>query len=108
MTVKSDIEIARAATMKPIGEVRQRKWFGEEIDRAALDCRDSLDHAAAAGDDDAPDFRISGKRRVEDDHPIRIGQPQIENQSVVGKALQARQRVGCVAGLGNGESFRFK
>ena len=68
-------------------ELRQLERLDQEVDRAALDRRDRFLDAAEPGDDDAEDAGIAIERRVEDVHAVGVGQPQIDDQRVVGESV---------------------
>ena len=48
--------------------------------------------AAEAGHDDRRDLGIAGEGGVEDVHAVGVGQPQVDDQRVVGEALEAVER----------------
>ena len=62
--------------------------------------------AAEAGDHDREDLGIAGERRVEDVHAVGVGQPQVDDQGVVGERLEALDGVGGVGAPGRPRSRR--
>ncbi len=67
-----------------------------------------LFHAAEAGHHHRADFGIAGERRVEHVHAVGVGQAQIDDQRVVGKAGQPFHRVLGVGRLRHGKPLAFQ
>ena len=85
-------------------QLRELKRLDQEIDGAALDRRDRVVDAAEAGDHDGADRRVQRERFVEHVHAVGVGQPQVDDQRVVGEAMQPFDGVGAVQRLGDGEA----
>ena len=60
--------------------------------------------AAESGDDDGADRREQRERFVEHVHAVRVRQPQVDDQRVVGEPMQSRDGVGAVQRLRDREA----
>ena len=96
------------AGVQHLRELRQLERLDQEVDGAALDGLDRFFDAARTRDDDGANLGIAGERRVEDVHAVGVGQPQIDDEAVVGKAFEPRLRIGRVKRLRDGEALGFE
>jgi hypothetical protein len=67
------------------GELRQLEWLDQKVHRPALDRRDRFCHSAEPGHDHGANLRIATQRFVQHRHAVGIGQPQVDDQAVVGE-----------------------
>jgi hypothetical protein len=85
-------------------ELDELEWLDEEVDGASLERPYRVVDAAKPGRDHAPHVGIAGERFVQDVEAVPVGQLHIHYEGVVGKAVETRQRVGGVRGLGGGKA----
>ncbi len=88
-------------------QLRQLERLDEEVDGAALDRGDGFLDAAEPGHHDGEDLGVARQRGVEDVHAVGVGQPQVDDQGVVGEAFQPLERVRAVGRLGDGEAVAW-
>ena len=96
------------AVVQHLCELHQLERLDQEVDGAVLDRLDRLFDAAEAGDHDRPDLGIARQRCLEDVHAVGVGQPQVDDQAVVGEAFEAGHRIGAVQRLGDREPLGFE
>ncbi len=90
--------------MQHAGELRQLERLDQEIDRAALDRGDRFGDTAEAGHHHRANLRVALEGFVEYCHAVGVGQPQVDDESIVGERPQTFDGVGGVAGLCRGEA----
>ena len=85
---------------RQLGELER---LDEEVDGAALHGRDGLGHPTESRHHHREDVRIPREGRVEDLHPVGVGQAQVDDQGVVGKRLESFKGFGAVGRLRDGK-----
>ena len=94
--------------MQHARQLRQLERLDQEVDGAALDRGDRFGDAAEAGHHDRADLRIAIERFVEDRHAVGIGQPEVDDEAVVGERPQPLDGIGGIGGLRGGKAVGFQ
>ncbi len=96
------------AGVQHLRQLDELKRLDQEVDGAALDRLDRVLDPAEPGDDDGANLGIAGERRFEDVHAVGVGQPQIDDEPVVGKPFETGDGVAAVERLRDGKAFGFE
>src|SRR5690606_29221783 len=86
-------------------QLGQLNRLDEEVDGAALDGRHRLFHTAESRHDHGHDLGVAGHGGVEDVETVRVGELQVDDETVVGEPLEAVERVGARGRLRDDESL---
>ncbi len=87
------------------GQLRQLERLDQEVDGAPTHGRHRFGDATEPGDHDRQDVGVAANGRVEHVQTIRVRQAQVDDDGVVGKALEAVEGVCAVGALGHDKSL---
>jgi hypothetical protein len=90
------------------GELRQLERLNQEVHGAPLDRRDRFGDTAEPGHHHRANLRVPLESLVEYCHAVGVGQPQVDNESVVRERPEPLDGIGGVAGLGGDKAGGFE
>ena len=94
--------------LQHLHQLDELEGLDEEVHGAALERANRVVDAAEARGDHAAHVRVTGQRFVEHVEPVAVGQLHVDDQRVVGEAVEARQGIGGVWRSGRRRSRRLR